>query len=44
MPARDAEHQANLTASGWEVLVLWECDVKAGDGIADKIREFLERR
>ena len=42
--ARDAEHQANLTASGWDVLVLWECEVKAGDGIAGRIREFLEPR
>ena len=42
--ARDVEHQANLTASGWDVLVLWECDVKVADGIADRIREFLERR
>ena len=41
--ARDGEHQANLAASGWDVLVLWECDVKAGGGIADRIREFLER-
>lgn len=42
--ARDGEHQANLEASGWGVLVLWECDVKAGSGIASRIREFLERR
>ena len=42
--ARDAEHQANLTVSGWDVLVLWGCDVEVGDGIADRIREFLERR
>lgn len=41
---RDAEHQANLKASGWDVLVLWECDVKASSSIADKIREFLECR
>ena len=42
--ARDAEHHANLTGSGWDVLVLWECDVEAGGGIAGRIREFLERR
>lgn len=42
--ARDAEHQVQLKELGWEVLVLWECDVKAGTGIANRIREFLERR
>ena len=31
--ARDAEHQAYLTVSGWDVLVLWECDVEVGDGM-----------
>ena len=41
---RDNEHQANLAASGWDVLVIWECDVKASNGIANRIREFLESR
>ena len=41
---RDAEHQARLTELGWGVLVIWECDVESGDGIADLIREFLELR
>ena len=41
---RDAEHQARLTELGWDVLVIWECDVESGDGIADLIREFLELR
>ncbi len=40
---RDVENQANLVAAGWDVLVLWECEVKAGDGIAGRIQEFLER-
>ena len=40
--ARDTQHQASLTELGWDVLVLWECDVEAGAGIADRIREFLE--
>ena len=41
---RDAEHQARLTELGWDVLVIWECDVESGDGIADLIREFLKLR
>ena len=40
---RDAVHQARLTELGWNVLVIWECDVES-DGIADLIREFLELR
>ena len=41
--ARDVENCARLAESGWDVLVLWECDVATGDGIAGRIREFLER-
>ena len=40
--ARDAEHQASLAELDWDTLVLWECEVKAGSEIADRIREFLE--
>ncbi len=40
---RDVKHQARLAELGWSVLVVWECDVAAGDGIADRIREFLDR-
>lgn len=40
--ARDAEHRAELAKRGWRVLVIWECDVVAGNGIADRIRDFLE--
>ena len=42
--ARDAEHQTQLAELGWDVLVIWECDVGANDGIADRIRDFLERK
>ena len=42
--ARDAEHQARLAELGWDVLVVWECDIETSGGIADRIQEFLERR
>lgn len=42
--ARDAEQHASLTAAGRDVFVLWECEIIAGAGIANWIREFLERR
>ena len=41
--ARDAKHQAELAELGWKVLVIWECDVVAENGIADRVRDFLER-
>ena len=41
---RDTENRAQLAELGWEVLVLWECDIEAADGIVDHIREFLDRQ
>ena len=38
--ARDAVHQARLVELGWNVLVIWECEVKAGDGLAERIQSF----
>ena len=40
---RDRRNEAALRADGWSVLVIWECDVVSDDGIADRIRGFLER-
>lgn len=40
--ARDAEHLAQLTELGWDVLVIWECEVAAADRTAERIRTFLE--
>ena len=41
--ARDSEHRARLCELGWDSLVVWECQVRAGRGIADRIRDFLEQ-
>ena len=40
--ARDAQHAAKLKKSGWEVLILWECEVEGDTGLRDRIREFLK--
>ena len=40
---RDAEHQADLEAAGWKILVVWECETKSIDNIQNIIREYLER-
>ena len=40
---RDRENRARLLELGWQVLVIWECEVEAGVGLADRISEFLDR-
>lgn len=41
---RDSAHREQLAELGWDVLVIWECEIKAGNALAERIREFLERR
>lgn len=38
--ARDARNEESLLALGWEVLVLWECEIRA-DGHRTRLAEFL---
>ena len=40
--ARDAKHQAQLAELGWDVLVIWECEVEGDGRTAERIRVFLE--
>ena len=42
--SRDAEQQAQLAELGWDVLVLWECDIQSSDDLAVRISQFLEHR
>ncbi len=41
---RDAEKLAELEALGWEVLTIWECQIKAKDqsGLVDTVTAFLD--
>ena len=39
---RDIESQAKLCAAGWDVLVIWECETKDAEALADKLTAFLE--
>ncbi len=39
---RDKANQAALEYTGWNVLAIWECEVKAADGLADRVRQFLD--
>ncbi len=40
--ARDLKHQEELEAQGWEVLVVWECELRDEDALVGKLRAFLE--
>ncbi len=38
---RDALNVAALQASGWEILTLWECEIKDGRWLRESIQRFL---
>ena len=42
--ARDAENRVRLRRLGWEVLVIWECEVATTAGFLKKARDYLDRR
>ena len=42
--ARDAASRARLRELGWEVHVIWECEIRAGSRFLDKAREYLDDR
>ena len=39
---RDLENQRKLREMGWDVLVVWECQLREVDSVALMIAEFLE--
>lgn len=39
---RDADHLTTLKLMGWDVLVIWECEIKKDTDIAERIRRFLD--
>lgn len=39
---RDALHQIRLRKMGWDVLVVWECQTKDRQILADRIKDFLD--
>jgi DNA mismatch endonuclease, patch repair protein len=39
--ARDAKNQAKLREIGWDYLIIWECQVKDTEDLADRIAAFL---
>lgn len=39
---RDAIASAKLREAGWQILVIWECQTRKGEGLGEMICEFLE--
>ncbi len=39
---RDAEKDTALRGLGWRVLVVWECEIKTGDGVADIVKRLAK--
>jgi DNA mismatch endonuclease (patch repair protein) len=42
--ARDERTRGELEALGWRVEVLWECELKDGEGLQARLAELLSRR
>ena len=42
--ARDVEHRTRLRELGWDILVIWECEVRAGSGLLEKVKGYLDGR
>jgi len=40
--ARDIAVAQTLTATGWRVLVIWECETKDQGALSDKLRSWFE--
>jgi DNA mismatch endonuclease, patch repair protein len=41
---RDARHLAALTALGWRVETIWECDLKDREGLEARLANLLDRQ
>lgn len=41
--ARDAEKSSLLRQAGWDVLTLWQCEVKERTSLQKRLRAFLTR-
>ncbi|MNF65978.1 Very short patch repair protein [compost metagenome] len=40
--ARDRENTTLLEADGWQVLTVWQCELKNIETLANRLNEFIE--
>ena len=41
---RDKQHLKQLRESGWDVLVVWQCELKDVDRLIEKLQHFLNNK
>lgn len=39
---RDAKVQDTLQSMGWNIMVIWECELKNKEGLTEKVKSFLD--
>jgi DNA mismatch endonuclease (patch repair protein) len=40
--SRDQKNLAALECAGWQVLEIWECEIRRGEGLEEKLMHFLD--
>jgi G:T-mismatch repair DNA endonuclease (very short patch repair protein) len=41
MDTRDRENQQKLAERGWQVLALWECEIRSHEKVVERPSQFL---
>jgi DNA mismatch endonuclease (patch repair protein) len=41
---RDKRVEKELQASGWNTLIIWECQLKNREKVRDRVKRFLEEK
>lgn len=41
--ARDSRNLEALVSQGWEVLELWECEIRKANGLEQRLQDFMRR-
>jgi len=39
---RDRQHNEDLKREGWRVFVIWECQIREPEAVAERIKSFLD--
>ncbi|MBS1519875.1 MAG: DNA mismatch endonuclease Vsr [Bacteroidetes bacterium] len=40
---RDLSHQAALTAAGWQVIIIWECELEGKQRLEQTLRSLIDK-
>ncbi len=39
---RDKKHLEEIKSKGWDVLIVWECELRCPNKVREKLAEFLD--